>query len=206
MADAAKLLAAYDSQVRGHVSDRLPSGVTVEHDGPLLRFLGLAGRGFVVYRDLDGLEGGDLDDLIARQVRVFDDRGESFEWKLHGHDRPADLAQRLLAAGFVPEETETIVIAPVAEIAAQPSLPERVSLREVTSRADFARIAVLEAAVWGDEGQENWLVEMLASEHEVDPDGLAVVVAEADATVVCAAWVRFERGTDFATLWGGARP
>ena len=45
---------------------------------------------------------------------------------------------------------------------------------------------------------------MLASEHEVDPDGLAVVVAEADATVVCAAWVRFERGTDFATLWGGA--
>jgi GNAT superfamily N-acetyltransferase len=169
-----------------------------------LRFLGLAGRGFVVYRDLGGLEGGDLDELIARQVRAFDDRGESFESKLHGHDRPADLAQRLLAAGFVPEDTETIVIAPVAEIAAQPSLPERVSLRKVTSRADFERIAALEQAVLGDEDQQNWLVEMLTSEHEVDPDALTVVVAEADATVVCAARIRFERGTEFATLWGGA--
>ncbi len=32
---------------------------------------GLAGRGFVLYRDLSGIEGQDLDELIARQVRVF---------------------------------------------------------------------------------------------------------------------------------------
>lgn len=29
-------------------------------------------------------------------------------------------------------------------------------------------------------------------------------MAEAGATVVCAAWIRFERGTEFATLWGSA--
>ena len=88
MPDVAELLAAYDAQVRDRVPDPLPRGVTVERDGPLLRFLGLAGRGFVVYRDLGGLEGGDLDELIARQVHVFAERGERFEWKLHGHDRP----------------------------------------------------------------------------------------------------------------------
>jgi hypothetical protein len=202
--DAPELLAAYEAQLRDRVPDPLPGGATVERDGPLVRFSGFAGRGFVLYRDLAGLEGADLDQLIARQVRVFAERGERFEWKLHGHDRPDDLPRRLLAAGFVPEETETIVIAPVREIGAEPRLPEGVSLREVTSRADFERIAALEQAVWGDEGQESWLVDMLESERAVDPDALSVVVAEAGATVVCAAWIRFEGGTDFATLWGGA--
>jgi GNAT superfamily N-acetyltransferase len=198
------LLAAYDAQVRDRVPDPLPTGVTVERDGPLLRFFGLAGRGFVVYRDLGGLEGAELDELIARQVEVFAERGERFEWKLHAHDRPSDLPKRLLAAGFVPEEMETVVIAPVKELAGEPRLPEGVSLREVTSRTDFERIAALEQAVWGDEDQQTWLVNMLESERAVDPDALTIIVAEAGATVVCAAWVRFEHGTEFATLWGGA--
>ena len=204
MPDSSELLAAYDAQVRDRVPDPLPRGATVERDGPLLRFLGLAGRGFVVYRDLGGLDGADLDELIARQVHTFAERGERFEWKLHGHDRPRDLPQRLRTAGFLPEETETIVIAPVADIAGETRLPEDVSLREVTSRADFERIASLEQAVWGDQDQQNWLVDMLESERAVDPDALTIVVAEAGATVVCAAWIRFERGTEFATLWGGA--
>jgi hypothetical protein len=121
--DVSDLLAAYDEQARARVPDPLPRGVTVERDGPLLRFLGLTGRGFVVYRDLGGLEAADLDELIARQVEVFSARGERFEWKLHGHDRPKDLAQRLRAAGFVPEE-----------IAGEVRPSEGVSLREVTRR------------------------------------------------------------------------
>jgi GNAT superfamily N-acetyltransferase len=202
--DVPELLAAYDAQVRDRVPDPLPEGVTVERDGPLVRFFGMGGRGFVVYRDLGGLEGAELDELIARQVHVFAERGEAFEWKQHGHDRPDDLSRRLLAAGFVPEETETVVIAPIAAIASEPRLPEGVTLREATSRADFERIAGLEQAVWGDHGQETWLVEMLESERTVDPDAITIVVAEAGATVVCAAWIRFELGTEFATLWGGA--
>jgi len=199
-----ELLAAYDAQVRDRVPDPLPDGGTVEREGPLVRFLGFAGRGFVLYRDLGGLEGAALDELIARQVRVFAKLGETFEWKLHGHDRPEDLSQRLLAAGFVPEETETVVIAPVAAIAADVRLPENVSLREVTTRADFERIAGLEQAVWGDHGQQTWLVEMLESERAADPNAITIVMAEAGATVVCAGWIRFERGTEFATLWGGS--
>src|SRR6266852_1453977 len=142
--DVAELLAAYDRQLRGRSPDRLPAGVTAERDGPLLRFHGFTFGGFVVYRDLDGLEGSALDELIARQVSVFAERGERFEWKYHGHDLPADLPERLRAAGFVPEETETVVIAPVADIAGEPRVPEGVSLREVTSRADLERINELQ--------------------------------------------------------------
>src|SRR3954467_10873175 len=100
MLGGSELLAAYDAQVRDRVPEPLPTGVTVERDGPLLRFFGLAGRGFVVYRYLGGLDGAELDELIARQVEVFAERGERFEWKLHGHHRAQDLSPRLRPAGF----------------------------------------------------------------------------------------------------------
>jgi GNAT superfamily N-acetyltransferase len=200
--EVVELLAAYDAQLRTHISDRLPSAVTFERDGPVLRWFGWGNRGFVVYRDLGGLEGADLDELIARQVHVFAERREPFEWKLHGHDRPADLPERLRAAGFVPEEEETIVIAPVSEIADSPQLPEGVSLRDVSDRRDLERIATLEETIWGED--HGWLPGTLEAERVADPDGLAVVVAEAGGEFVCAAWARFERGTDFVTLWGGA--
>lgn len=202
MDDAAALLAAYDVQLRARVPDRLPAGMSVDRDGPIVRLLGMPGRGFVLYRDLAGLGGTALDDLIARQVDVFAGRGERFEWKLHGHDRPSDLPQRLRAAGFVPEEEETVVIATAAEIAGEPQPPEGVALREVTARADLDRIAAHEEAVWGD--PHGPVADMLEAELEADPNGLAIIVAEAAGEVVCAGWVRFEHGTEFATLWGGA--
>ena len=112
------------------------------------------------------------------------------------------MSERLLAHGFVPEDTETVVIANVDEIAGEPVLPDGVTLREVTERANFERIAAMENTVWGDE--HNWLADMLESERTMDPDSITIVVAEAGDSVVCAAWIRFDPGTEFATLWGGA--
>jgi GNAT superfamily N-acetyltransferase len=201
--DAAELLAAYDAQLRTHVPERLPNGARAEWDGPLLRFIGLGNRGWVLYRDLGGLDGAELDDLIARQVRVFAQRGERFEWKWHAHDRPLDLPRRLRAAGFVPEDEETVVIAAVGQIARPVRLPDRVSLREVADRSDFARIAAVQPEIWQEHEVPSWLAESLEAEKRAGPDALTVLVVEADGAVVCAAWVRFESGTDFATFWGG---
>lgn len=173
----------------------------VEQDGPLLRWVGGKNGGFIDYRDLGGLEGDEVDELIARQVSVFAERGERFEWKLHAHDQPADLAQRLLAAGFVPEEVETVVIAPVSTVAGEPRPPDGVRLREVSARGDLDRIAAMEEAVWGD--GRSWLADSLEAEHAADPSALTIVVAEAGDDVVCAAWIRFAAGSEFASLWGG---
>ena len=201
--DVSELLSAYDAQLRGHVPERLPREVTVERDGPLVRYVGLGNRGFVGYRDLEGLEGARLDELIGRQVRLFAERGEPFEWKLHSHDRPPDLPRRLRLAGFVAEDEETVVIASVEAVAGRPLLPEGVSLREVTDRNDLDRIAEFEQNAWGDGEDRGWLAESLDAERTADPEGLRIVVAEAGDAIVCAGWVRFEHGTDFATLWGG---
>jgi GNAT superfamily N-acetyltransferase len=200
-ADPAELLAAFDAQLRGVVPERLPEGVTLERDGPLLRYSERASGGFLDYRDLGGLDGPELDELIARQVRVFAERGTRFEWKYFSHDLPADLPERLVAAGLEPEELEAMMIAPVDVVAGEPRLRAGVALREVTSRADFDRIAALEESIW-DDGR-GWLAEMLESEHALDPEALTVVVAEAGGEVVCAGWIRFPTGTEFASLWGG---
>jgi GNAT superfamily N-acetyltransferase len=198
--DLVALLSAYDAQLRAHMPDRLPDRVRVERDGPLLRMVGFLGRGMVEYRDLDGLDGGELDELIARQVRIFAEFGEPFEWKLHGHDRPADLPERLRAAGFVPEEMETVLIAPVSAIAIGATVPDGMVTREVSEPRDLERIAQLEKAIWGEDAGS---IDDLAEERAADPDGLRIFTAEAGDVVVCAGWVRFPSGTEFATLWGG---
>lgn len=201
--DPITLRAAYDTQLRPDLPRPVPDDVLVEPDGPVFRVLGLDQRGMVTYRDLGGLTGADLDELIARQVAVSRERGEPIEWKLHGHDEPADLPQRLRAAGFVPEDQETVVVGPVAPLASTlPVVPDGVRLREVTGRADLDRIAELKTQVWGRDLSA--LADGLEREIVADPQAITVVVAEADATMVSAGWVRYPAGSTFATLWGGS--
>src|SRR4051812_43023339 len=141
--NAAELLAVYDAQLRDHVPARLPEGVTLDRDGPLVRLAGFAHGGFVLYRDL-GVDGPELDALIARQVALFRVRGEEFEWKLHGHDRPEDLRGRLLRAGFVAEEREPVLVAPLDAIPLDAAPPAELVVREVSERGDLERIELLE--------------------------------------------------------------
>jgi hypothetical protein len=223
--DPVALRDIYDTQLRARLPDRPPPMVVVETDGPLLRVAGLGGRGFVTYMSVAGVD--DLDELIARQRDHFAALGRSVEWKAHGHDEPADLPERLVRAGFVPEEQETVVIGLAAPLAAQePSLPRGVRLREVTSRTDLDQIAAMHTTVWGSD--HTFLADELAEEIAADPAGTTIVVAETNAEtdavagdssassvspvssaaspalVVSAGWVRFVAGTAFATLWGGS--
>jgi GNAT superfamily N-acetyltransferase len=198
--DAAALLAAYDAQLRAHVHDRPPPGLEVQRDGPLLRTTGFGAQGWIEYHDLGGLDGDALDELIARQVDFFAARGQRFEWKLHGHDLPAGLPERLLAAGFVPEDQETVMIGRV-DAPGSPRVPDGVRIREVLEDREFAAVAALEEAVWGED--HGW-VDDLAAERRADPDGLRIFMAEAAGRAVSAGWVRLPSGTEFATFWGGA--
>ena len=198
--DPVALREAYDARLRTYIP-ALPAGATVDTDGPLTRVTD--GDGFVTYASVAGLDSGELDALIARTRDFYAARGMAVEWKLHGHDEPADLPERLAAAGFVPDEVETVLIglaAPLADPA--PPLPDGVRLREVTERPDLDRIEDLKVAVWG--GDRAGLAAMLEGELAADPSALTVVVAEGGGEVVCAAWVRYVPGTPFATLWGGA--
>ena len=194
------LLAAFDEQARAEPP--VPAaGVWHESDGELLRVVGQV-RGFISAPRDAGARGAELDRLIARQRDYFAARGEAVEWKTYDYDEPADLPARLRAAGFVPEEPETVLVAPAAAVAAVPVLPGGVVLRQVTADADMRRIAAMESRVW--DSDRGWTGDHLIREVAAAPDGYVVLAAEAAGQVVAAGWVEFRPGSQFAGLWGGA--
>ena len=196
---ARQLLAVYDDQLRGTSES---ADVPTSTDGPVIR-VEYPSRGFVSYRSLDGLDSAEIDALIARQRDFFAAKGQAVEWKLRGHDKPADLPERLRAAGFEPEEQETVLVAESADIVERLRGRESVdgvTIRLVGDRADFERIAAMESTVWNENW--SWLADDLARRHAT---GLTdIYVAEADGEVVSAAWAVYKKGTEFTGLWGGS--
>jgi GNAT superfamily N-acetyltransferase len=194
-----ELLALYDELMRG-AAPQPPPGVTYEQDGPLVRAVG-GFQGFVFgLRDIP-LRGDALDELIERQRDRFAARGERVEWRLHSHDGPPELRERLRAAGFAADEEKTVLVGESTELAAEPVLPQGIRLRRVTGADDMRRIAAMEAAVWGvDLG---WLADLLIERTEAAPDDVHVLVAEHGREIVCAAWMFLWQGRDFAGLRGG---
>ena len=101
MGEREDLLAAYDADDRRWTPPTPPPGVRYEHLGPILRVVGRQ-RGFIDPAPDLGLAGDALDGLIREQRDFFAARGEAVEWKTRGHDRPAEVPERLVATGFVP--------------------------------------------------------------------------------------------------------
>lgn len=160
---------------------------------------------FVIWTDLNE---SDADEVIAEQVDFFGALGRAFEWKWFGYDQPADLRERLMVAGFEADEDESLVAGEVAEVVescASGLVAEGITLRHVRTDhldADFAGIVTLNEKVWGQD--LSWLMVELREELAYSPDDLRIHIAEAADEVVCAAWVRFHQGTEFASLWGGS--
>jgi GNAT superfamily N-acetyltransferase len=197
-----EMLRAYDEQMRG-ISNPGRPGLIVERDGHVLRVDGQH-RGFVTGpRDL-GVDGPELDALIARQRDYFAARGEAVEWKTRGHDLPASLTGRLRAAGFVPDPQETVVIGLAADLAANPAVPDGATLREVTADADLHAIAAMESTVWGQD--LGWIAADLVARRASAGGDVTFFAVTDDATgqVVSAAWIIYHPGTDFAYLAGGS--
>ena len=196
------LLAAYDREVRPAETAPPPPGAHAERDGPLVRLVGQH-RGFVSPPPDLRVRGAALDALIARQRDFFAARGEAVEWKARSHDRPRDIGQRLIAAGFVPEAPEAVMIGVAAEMAGHDApLPTGVGVRQTADETDMRRIAAMESAVWGE--ALGWLADDLIGRSRARPDQIAVLVAEAGDAVVSAAWLVHRPGTAFAALWGGS--
>ena len=198
-----ELLAAYDDLLREEAE--LDGAVSYERNGPVLWGLFRHG-GFVSYRDLGGLEGEDLDRLIAETVAHYRDDTDvaSFEWKTRGHDSPPDLGERLEAHGLVPEDVETVRIGEASLLAADVPLPAGVVLRRVgdgaDAREDVTRMLALQEGVFG--GGRGPQVEDALADHASGRSELWL--AEADGRVVCAGRLTVVPGTGVAGVWGGA--
>ncbi|MEU9859813.1 GNAT family N-acetyltransferase [Streptomyces sp. NPDC047971] len=196
--DLEAIRALYDRQMRVGARPDGP-GSRVERDGSVVRLTGPAHAWNAVL--WSGLEESDADAVIASQVRHFTTSGRTFEWKVYGHDRPADLPERLLAAGFTAEDQETLMVAEAAALPTAVALPEGVELVEVTDAAGVRMVTEVHDRAFG--GDSSRIGRQLLDQLAVTPDSVAAVVALAGDEPVSAARLELYPGTDFAGLWGG---
>ncbi|MDA0637443.1 GNAT family N-acetyltransferase [Nonomuraea sp. MCN248] len=191
--DREKALAAFDRALR---QDARPLAATdrVEREGQVIRYLG-DGWTCVLW---SGLDETTADAGIAGQVAYFTSLGRAFEWKLYAYDRPADLPSRLCAAGFVPGEEETLMVAEISDLDTEVTLPEGVRLHPVTTAADVDLMMSVHDRAFGvsaDLGPA-----LLA---QLDRGGLVAFVAMAGDEPVSAARMELYPDTEFAGLWSG---
>jgi GNAT superfamily N-acetyltransferase len=191
--DRDSVLALFNRQIRQGGPDASAPG-----DGAV-RAVGADGDwATIVWSDLDAAT---ADRAIAEQVDRFAPLGRDFEWKLYAHDRPADLGERLVAAGFRPEAEEALLVADVAELPAEVTLPEGVQLLPVTDAGGVRLVTRAHEAAFGTD--HSAMERRLLAQLEEGPDAMAAVVAMAGDLPICAGRIEFHRGTRFASLWGG---
>jgi hypothetical protein len=200
--DPARLLAAYDDQLR--TDAETPSAVSVTRHGPLRLVTFAGGRGFITYRDLGGADADTIRRLVPEALAHYqaDPEISRVEWKTRGHDHAPGLHGVLLENGFIPGEQESIMLGESRVLAVDVELPEGVTLRRVTEEADVRAMSAMQGEVFGDPVSDetaNALLRRLSFD-----DGMELWVAEVQGQIVSAGRLEPVRGTDFAGIWGGA--
>jgi GNAT superfamily N-acetyltransferase len=192
--DPAAVRAAFDDQVRR----RVPPGPdsTVQQDEKVTRVLALDGTwAAVVWSDLTE---GDVEAVVAAETA----RDVPYlEWKHYSGDRPADLPDRLTAAGLAPDGPETVLVADLAELELSHPAPDGVRLATVDDEAGLDALVAVHREVFGDlhPGTRTAVQTSLSR----DPRPTEAVVAWAGDRPISAGRIEFSEGRDFAGLFGG---
>jgi GNAT superfamily N-acetyltransferase len=191
--DALSLFSAYAAE-RRHAP---PAGYRLDPAPGLTRFTPEEPDldGVVLFADLAEAE---TEASILAQIAHFRALGRPWEWKVHGFDRPPDLAARLLAQGFTPGEEEALLVRPIAHVERAPKAPAGVHLETVTTPAGRRAVVALQEQIWGRPFP--WLEAALSAAA----DRTALFCAWRGNEAVGTGWVEFPPGARFAELRGGA--
>jgi len=202
------LLEAYDMQLRREAE--VPSAISLTQLGPLILATYLGGRGFVTYRDLTTDAGPATQESVRELVGAALDHyvGQpeilKVEWKTRGHDHAPGLHDTLTAAGFVADETESVMIGDAALLALDVDLPDGVTVRRLSDEDDVLRMLAMQSEVFADSPDEaaahaEQILHRLRTARDME-----MWVAEVDGQVVSAGRLEPVEGTDFAGIWGGS--
>ena len=191
------LLTEYDAQLRTEAE--MHGAVEVRRSGPLWIARFRQDDLFVTYRELD-----DPTARVAAVVALLveDDRVQHAEWKTRTHDHAPGLESALTAAGFAPEESESVMLGEAAAlIDAEP--PADVRVRKLTRAEDVRAALDMQDSVFGGRPKaEHMLSAIMTQQAAGEP--VEVWAAEIDGRVVSAGRIDLVPGTAFAGIWGGA--
>jgi GNAT superfamily N-acetyltransferase len=195
------MLALYDREMR--IEAPLPGpGFRRERIDTVVRLIGPATAihdNYVLFSRLD-VETADA--AIRRQIADFGSLGHSFEWKLHAHDPPADLAARLSRCGLTADTPETVMVRDLQDQVLGRPTAGSTNIRRIDRPAQLSDLVAVQDAVWKED--QAWFGAMLADELAADPGQIEILVAYDGHRPVATSLLRLHRGTQFASIWGAA--
>lgn len=159
----------------------------------------------MTYRDLAGAGSPEIRELVGEALDHFraDPGIGTVEWKSRGHDHSPGLAEALVDHGFVPGDTESIMLGELVDLVdLGVPLPRGVTLRRVSEEGDVRAMCAMQDEVFGDPPSEAMASAILRRLGR--QDGMELWVAEVHGQIVCAGRLEPVTGTTFAGIWGGA--
>ena len=190
------VLALYDQEQR--IDIEFP-GMRKEALPHVVRFVRPApGMSTILYSRVDSTN---ADSVIREQIAYFSALNLRFTWKVYTHDTPPGLKDRLVTAGFAPDDVDAIMVLDLH--AAPPSLlaPVTADVRPITRREQIDDVIVVMEQVWG--GNFGWMTQRLG-DHLAIPGYLSIHVAYVDDRPASAGWMYCYPNSQFAGLWGGS--
>jgi GNAT superfamily N-acetyltransferase len=194
--DREAVLAAFDEQVRRNPQPIAPSE-RVERDDRAVRLIS-EGDGWsgVTWCGLNEVS---ADQVIPSQIERFAKLGRPWEWKHYSWDQPADLPDRLLAAGFTPEPPEALLVGETADLPHATAPPPGVAIVPVVDEQGVSSFVSVNDEVFG--GDSAWIGKMLIADLARQGTMTASLLAVADQATIAALRLEFAFDTDFAVLY-----
>lgn len=142
------------------------------------------------------------DGEIERQKEYFRTLNMELEWDLYSYDKPSDLAERLKAHDFTPDEPGAQMVVDMDDLAKDFWETDISMVRRVKDAAEVDAIIVMENEVWGRDISR--IAPGLKHDLVHNPQLLSIYAVWDGGRVVSAAWTWFLQSTSFASLWGGS--
>jgi len=143
----------------------------------------------------------DLDQTIKHQIEVARNARYELEWKVYGHDRPHDLGERLLAAGFKTGEKEMFMVSSVNNETLNRFDVCSCDIRCVTSKEGLKDVQMISEEVYAKSYETQ--ITRWGAMLENHPQSMSIYVAYIDGEPAASGRVYFQESSKFAGLFGG---
>jgi GNAT superfamily N-acetyltransferase len=192
-----ELLARFDAQMR--IDPPGEPGITYDRRAGIVRARGA--QNWIVWWTIDPSQTASV---VEREARAFRAEQLALEWKVYGHDEPANLGAALSDAGFAADERETLMVLDLGAVSrtAPIELPDGITVRRVADAEGLRDFVALSSANF-EYDASGLLTDLPPRLFGDAPSGVAYV-AYAGTQPVAAGRLECPVGRAFASIWGGS--
>lgn len=190
-----KILNAYDLQER--ISPAIP-GFEKYESTQIVKFVSPDQNGSII--NYFNFSSELAQEIVESEMTFFKNLGRSFEWKVYSHDDPSNIVKVLTHCGFVPDEPESFMVLDLDTINVVDSALQLCT--EVVSEDGIRDAIRVQEGVWNKDLTAHY--NFLSDQKRLQPESIKIYVIYQQGQPVSSAWITFNKGSEFAGIWGGS--